>query len=162
VRRSSSNSGTALARGDIVVSTDADTVFAPGWLSAIDRVLTEHPDCVAVGGPCSFSGASSYWVKTYPALLFGTVALVYRLTGRVLYVTATNIAFRRAAWPGYDTQMTQGGDELDLLRRLRQQGPVFFDRQNPTFTSPRRLQRGLTYNLIVTFFLYYVIACWLK
>lgn len=154
--------GTALARGEFVVSTDADTTFAPDWLSRIDEVLTQHPSCVAVGGPCSFTDATSFWARTYPTLLFGAVALVYRLTGRVLYVTATNLAFRRAVWPGYNTQMTQGGDELDLLRRLQRRGPVVFDRHNPTFTSPRRLQRGLAYNLVVTFFLYYFVAYWLN
>ena len=154
--------GTGVARGEIVVSTDADTTFDPGWLSRIDRVLAEHPSCVAVGGPCRFTADSPLWAAVYPRLLFGAVALVRRVTGRVLYVTATNLAFRREAWPGYNTQMTQGGDELDLLRRLQRQGPVAFDRHNPTFTSPRRLHRGLVYNLVVTFLVYYLLAYWLN
>lgn len=154
--------GTALACGEFVVSTDADTTFAPDWLSRIDRVLAENPNCVAVGGACTFSEAGSFWARTYPDLLFGAVSLVYRLTGHVMYVSATNLAFRRAAWPGYNTHMTQGGDEVDLLRRLQRRGPVVFDRHNPTFTSPRRLQRGLAYNLFVTFFYYYLVAYWLN
>ncbi len=154
--------GTEHARGEVIVSTDADTTFDPGWLAAIDRVLREHPSCVAVGGPCSFTADSPFWAKIYPRFLFGAVALVHRVTGRVFYVTATNLAFRREAWPGYDTQMTQGGDEVDLLRRLKRRGPVRFDRRNPTFTSPRRLQRGLGYNLVVTFFVYYLLAYWLN
>ncbi|MGC8463997.1 MAG: glycosyltransferase family 2 protein [Acidimicrobiales bacterium] len=154
--------GTEVARGDVVVSTDADTTFDPGWLTGIDRVLREHPSYVAVGGPCAFTADSPFWAKVYPHALFGTVAFVHRITGRVFYVTATNLAFRREAWPGYDTQMTQGGDEVDLLRRLRRRGPVHFDRHNPTFTSARRLQRGLAYNLVVTFFVYYLLAYWLN
>ena len=31
--------GTAVAHGNIVISTDADTTFSPGWLSAIDRAF---------------------------------------------------------------------------------------------------------------------------
>ncbi len=154
--------GTEHARGEIVVSTDADTTFSPGWLTRIDRTLELHPSCVAVGGPCSFSDGSPFWAAIYPRLLFGAVALVHRLTGRVVYVTATNLAFRRSSWPGYDTRLTQGGDEVDLLRRLQRQGPVLFDRHNPTFTSPRRLQQGLAYNLVVTFFVYYLLAYWLN
>ncbi len=153
--------GSAIARGEIIVSTDADTTFDRAWLSRIDRVLEQHPSCVAVGGPCRFT-AGPWWATIYPRLLFGAVALVHRVTGHVFYVTATNIAFRRNAWPGYDTQMTQGGDELDLLRRLRRRGRVVFDRHNPTFTSPRRLRQGLAYNLVVTFFFYYLLAYWLN
>ena len=154
--------GTEVARGDVIVSTDADTTFDPSWLTRIDRSLREHPSCVAVGGPCAFTVDSPLWARVYPRALFGAVAFVHRLTGRVFYVTATNLAFRREAWPGYDTQMTQGGDEVDLLRRLSRRGPVHFDRRNPTFTSARRLERGLAYNLVVTFFVYYLLAYWLN
>ncbi len=154
--------GTALASGEIVVSTDADTTFDPGWLTRIDRALAQHPSCVAVAGPCRFSAGSPLWAASYPRVLFGAVALVRQITGHVFYVTATNLAFRRAAWPGYNTQMTQGGDELDLLRRLQRQGPVVFDRRNPTYTSPRRLNQGFAYNLVVTFFIYYLLAYWVN
>ena len=154
--------GTSVARGEIVVSTDADTTFDPSWLTRIDRALEQHPSCVAVAGPCQFSEGSPSWAATYPRVLFGAVAAVRRITGRVFYVTATNLAFRREAWPGYNTQMTQGGDELDLLRRLQRQGPVVFDRRNPTYTSPRRLNQGLAYNLVVTFFVYYLLAYWVN
>ena len=153
--------GTERARGEIGVSTDADTVFDPGWLARIDRSLEQHPSCVAVAGPCRFREGSPLWAA-YPRVLFGAVAIVRWMTGRVFYVTATNLAFRRAAWPGYNTQMTQGGDELDLLRRLQRQGQVVFDRHNPTYTSPRRLNQGLAYNVVVTFFVYYLLAYWLN
>jgi hypothetical protein len=73
-------------------------------------------------------------------------------------VTATNIAFRRSAWSGYDTSATQGGDELGLLRQLRTRGTVVFDRRNPTFTSARRMYQGLLYNLLVTCLFYYVLG----
>lgn len=149
--------GTAAASGEIVVSTDADTVFGPGWLARIDRILRADPDAVAVAGPCQWVGAPG-WGRVYQRALFGGVDLVHRLTGRVLYVSATNIAFRREHWTGYDLTLTQGGDELDLLRRLRSRGPVRFDRDNPTFTSARRMNRGLFYNLFCTFLYYYLVG----
>lgn len=154
--------GTALARGEIVVSTDADTTFDPTWLSRIDRAFSRHPACVAVAGPCRFAKGRPLWGALYPHLLFGLVALVRLVTGRVFYVTATNIAFRKGAWSGYDTRLTQGGDELDLLRRLQAKGKVVFDIGNPTFTSPRRLNQGLLYNIVVTFLFYYLLAYWLN
>jgi glycosyltransferase involved in cell wall biosynthesis len=147
--------GTLVARGDLVVSTDADTTFEPGWLSAIDAAFRADPRRIAVVGPCRFAHAPR-WGSAYAALLFGFVDLVYRLTGRVVYATATNIAFRRDAWSGYDTTATQGGDELDVLRRLRVRGHIAFDPGHPTSTSSRRLYRGLLYNLLVTCAYYYV------
>lgn len=46
---------------------------------------------------------------------FAAVSSVYARTGRVQYVTATNLAFRRDDFPGYDLNLTQGGDEIDVL-----------------------------------------------
>ena len=149
--------GTEAARGEIVISTDADTTFSPGWLSAIDMAFARHPGAVAVAGPCEFVAAPG-WAVLYPKLLFGAVNLIKRTTGRVAYVSATNFAFRKSVWTGYDTRLTQGGDELDLLRRLQARGEVIFDNSNPTRTSSRRLDQGLLYNIAVTFFYYYFLG----
>ncbi len=149
--------GTENSRGEILVSTDADTTFPKSWLSSIDQTFLSRPSCVAVAGPCKFSDAP-WWGIIYPRVLFNVVYFFAFLTGRVLYVTATNISFKREAWDGYDTRLTQGGDELDLLRRLRHRGKVVFLRCNSTMTSARRLQRGLIYNIFVTFFYYYACA----
>jgi glycosyltransferase involved in cell wall biosynthesis len=153
--------GTEEARGEIVVSTDADTTFDRGWLSGIDRTFVANPGAVAVAGPCRYF-AAPWWGSLYVRTLFGMVHLVFVLTGHVFYVTATNFAFRKSAWTGYDTVLTQGGDELDLLRRLRARGRVAFDMSNPTLTSARRLHRGLLYNIVVTYVYYYLLGYWLN
>lgn len=149
--------GTVIAEGEVIISTDADTTFDPGWLSRIDRAFREDSSVVAVAGPCRFVDAP-VWGRMYTGTLFGLVRMINRVSGKVLYVTATNIAFRKNVWPGYDTRATQGGDELGLLRQLRAHGKVTFDRGNPTFTSSRRLYRGFAYNVFVTFFFYYLLG----
>jgi glycosyltransferase involved in cell wall biosynthesis len=149
--------GTLVALGEIVVSSDADTVFDAGWLSRIDRTFRQDPARVAVAGPCRYPDGP-WWGKVYARVLFEVVYLSYRLTGRVCYITATNIAFRKDAWSGYDLTGTQGADELGLLRQLRSRGKVVFDRCNSTFTSARRLTQGLTYNVVVSFLFYYALA----
>ncbi|HEV2342581.1 MAG TPA: glycosyltransferase family A protein [Actinocrinis sp.] len=149
--------GTEIARGEYVVSTDADTTFDPGWLSRIDAQLRRRPQAVAVAGPCRWV-ACPWWGTPYASVLFGCVNLMFLLTGRVIYASAANIAFRRDAWSGYDTRLTQGGDELDLLRQLRQQGKIVFDIHNWIYTSSRRLRRGLIYSVLVTCLYYYVLA----
>lgn len=149
--------GTEVARGEFVVSTDADTVHPRDWLTRVYAQFQSDTDVVAVGGPCRFTNAPR-WALLYPTLLFGAVAFLARWTRRVLYVTATNTAFRRSAFTGYDTSCHQGGDELGLLARLRKQGRIVFDKDNVVMTSARRLQQGLIYNLFVTFLFYYVLG----
>lgn len=91
-------------------------------------------------------------------MLFGAVGLTYRLTRHVWYVSAANLSFRRDAWSGYDVRLTQGGDELDLLRRLRRAGRVRFDPTLLVDSSARRLNRGFWYNAVVTFGYYYLLG----
>ena len=149
--------GTVAARGEIVVSSDADTTFAHDWLSRFDHALVAEPNLVAVCGPCHWLDAP-WWGRAYERLLFGTVSWFHKRYGRVIYGSATNIAFKRSAWTGYNTNLTQGGDELDLIRRLQRAGPIRFSPDNRTFTSSRRLRKGLAYSLFVTCFYHYVLA----
>jgi glycosyltransferase involved in cell wall biosynthesis len=134
--------GTEAARGEIVVSTDADTTFAPGWLSKIDEHFEADDRVAAVAGSVSYVDAP-LWGRIYVWLPF--------------YVSACNLAFKRSAWTGYNTRLTQGGDEFDQLRRLKRQGRIVLDKRNPTFTSSRRLQKGFLYSVFVTAGVFYVL-----
>jgi glycosyltransferase involved in cell wall biosynthesis len=149
--------GSLAAAGEIIVSADADTTYAPDWLATIDRAFREDDRVVAVAGPCRYVGGPR-WGRAYARMLFATVNFVNRWTGRPFYVTATNIAFRKDQWSGYDVHLTQGGDELALLRQLRRRGRVRYVHTNPTFTSSRRLTRGPLYGLFVTLLVYYLLA----
>jgi|SRR5215211_1410339 len=153
--------GVDCSRGEIIVSTDADTTQPRDWLRTIEAGFAISDQVIAIAGPCRYQNPS-WWAKAYPALLFGLVAVIHALTGFVFYVSATNIAVRRSAFPGYDLNLTQGGDELDLLRRLRRRGLVSWDRHNVVTTSARRLQRGLLYNIFVSFLVFYLLAYWLN
>jgi glycosyltransferase involved in cell wall biosynthesis len=152
--------GTEAARGKIIISTDADTTFSHSWLSKIDEKFKQK-GIIAVTGPCRFVDPP-YWGKVYPPILFGTVSLLAKIIGRPFYITATNTAFKKSTWEGYDTTLTQGGDELDLLRKLKKQGKIVFNNANPTYTSSRRLNRGLFYNLFVTLIYYYLLEYFLS
>jgi glycosyltransferase involved in cell wall biosynthesis len=149
--------GAEAGRGEIIVSADADTIYPPDWLATIDASFQVDELVVAVAGPCRYI-AGPLWGRVYGRLLFGSLDLIYRLTGRVWYVTATNLAFCRERWPGYDVRLTQGGDELDLLRKLRTCGVVRYEHANAVWTSSRRLTRGLLYNTLVTLVVYYLSA----
>lgn len=147
--------GVDAAEGDYVVSTDADTVHPVNWLRRLDGVLRSRPDAVAVAGPCRYLDPP-WWGWLFPRIGFGFVALGHRLTGRIGYLTATNVAYRRLGFPGYDLVLTQGGDEVDLLRRLTSWGPVVWDRRSVVDTSSRRFRQGLVRTVVISYGWYYL------
>ncbi|MDN5769795.1 MAG: glycosyltransferase family 2 protein [Microlunatus sp.] len=149
--------GVDAAHGEIVVSTDADTTHPADWLRRIDRRFQTHPEAVAVAGPCRYADPP-WWGKVFPAIGFGVVGSAARLLGRPSYVTATNLAFRRTGFVGYDTTLTQGGDEVDLLRRLVLSGQVVWDAGNVVDTSSRRFRLGLVHTVVVSYGYYYVLS----
>jgi len=148
------DAGTKAARGQIIVSTDADTKFEPDWLAKIAVGFCD-PVVVLVAGPPRFIKAP-LWGKAYPRLLFGLIHGWHSLTGELFYVSACNLAFRKSAWEGYNPKLTQGGDELFVIRQLRTKGKFRYLASNPVNTSSRRLKKGLLYNFVMTFMGYYL------
>ncbi|CAN5430523.1 hypothetical protein BH10PAT3_BH10PAT3_0590 [soil metagenome] len=153
--------GTEAAQGEIVVSTDADTTFDKDWLANIDKQFRKNRKTVSVCAPCKFVNPP-WWGKIYPKILFGTVYVFYLLIKRTFYITATNTAFKKSAWDGYDMELTQGGDELALLHNLRRRGEVTFTNKYVVHTSSRRLNHGLWYNFFVSFLFYYLAAYYIN
>lgn len=149
--------GTLAARGEIVVCTDADTVQPPDWLRRLDVCFRDHPYAVGVAGACRYRDPP-WWADVFPPLYFAAIGRWARLTGRLFYVTATNLAFRRTDFPGYDTSLTQGGDEVDFLRRLQARGTVVWDPDNPVLTSSRRMDQGLLHTLVVSYGFHYALS----
>ena len=112
------------------------------WRSADPAAMRIRPG----GAGCSRRSASPWWPRR-PGL-----------RGRPSHLTATNVAFRREGFPGYDTRLTQGGDEVDLLRRLVAWGPVLWDADNEVVTSARRFRRGLLHTLVISYGYYYALS----
>ena len=153
--------GFAAATGEYIITTDADTTFPSNWLREIDSACRANPDAMLVAGPCSYVDGP-VWGPWVTRLLFGAVTTWHRRTGRVFYVTATNLCFRRDRFEGYDTTLTQGGDELAVLHSQRAKGPVVWLGDNATLTSSRRLDRGLVYNVVISFGYYYLLGYYLN
>ena len=148
--------GTEKAKGSIVVSTDADTVFPKDWIQRIVDTFANDPEIVAVGGPFLLDTRAPWWGNViFTNIVFGILRLRYKLTGKVMNLFGSNTAFRRDAFEGYDTSLNQGGDEIVLLRQLRQKGKIVFLFNNIVITSSRRLDKGFWYFLIFYVFDYF-------
>lgn len=149
--------GAEVARGRILVSTDADSTTTPDWLSHIAAMFAENPQVVGVTGPFQFE-PKPWWSVWYSRGLFFITRTLFRLFHTVVYSPACNFAFLAETWReigGYRTHLTQGGDEYDLLLRLRKKGKIVFLGNNIVYTSSRRLKQGLLYNIFVTLGIYY-------
>lgn len=154
--------GTLAAKGEIVISTDADMVFPADWLSKIDKTFKQSSEIVAVTGPCRYVDGP-WWGRMLPRVfLFGPTSIVYKLTKHAIYGAAANFAFKKDAWAGYDTTLTQGGDELDLLRKLHSKGRVIYDGSIVNYTSSRRFSKGFISYMAVSFFYYYLLGYFLN
>jgi len=147
--------GTKAAQGQIIIQTDADTTFPSDWLSRIMTTFSKDEEVVAVIGSFKFFDGP-WWGKAFSGLLFGVTNLVYKISGRLIYIPGSNTAFKKQAWHGYDLTLDQGGDEVALLKALKKEGRVVFSRTNAVLTSARRLKKGLLYNIFVILIYYYI------
>ena len=147
--------GTKIAKGEIIIQTDADTTYPPDWIERIMTTFSKNPKAVAVVGAFKFVDGP-WWGKYFTGLLFGVTDLIHKTTKRLVYIPGSNTAFKREAWHGYDITLDQGGDEVALLKQLKKEGQIIFLRSNAVLTSARRLTKGILYNIFVTFLFYYV------
>lgn len=146
--------GTLLARGEIIVSSDADTTFPTDWLENIMKTFEINPDIVAIGGPFILKNAPWWGELIYGNLVFGIIKFAYYFSGRSM-LFGSNTAFKKEAWEGYDITVNQGGDEVLLLRQLRRKGRIIFLPNNSVLTSSRRMDKGFLHFLIFYVFDYF-------
>lgn len=131
--------GFAAARGDIIASTDADTVVPRFWISRLLREYEQRPDVVAVGGEIVFCN------PTPRARLFtqGLLPLLNRLdrTGPTdPHLWGANLSVRRRAFEaagGWNLDFNLQVD-TELSERLRGFGRVVLLEDLPVYTSSRR------------------------
>ncbi|MDH7513739.1 MAG: glycosyltransferase [Clostridiales bacterium] len=124
------NAGLEAAKFDIVAFTDADCVIPPDWLRVIDRAFREER-VAGVGGnafPPPATNRFGLWTACvgHPAGgAIGFDANVERARDGVDFVAGCNSAFRKSALievGGFDPRFFDGGEDVDVSRRLRERG----------------------------------------
>lgn len=124
------NVGLDAARFEIVAFTDADCVIPSDWLRVVDRAFQDSR-VAAVGGnafPPPATSRFGRWTACvgHPAGgAIGFDANVRRTKEGVAFVPGCNSAFRKKALlevGGFDPRFYDGGEDVDVSRRLRQKG----------------------------------------
>jgi cellulose synthase/poly-beta-1,6-N-acetylglucosamine synthase-like glycosyltransferase len=115
--------GIAAAKGEIILTTDADCLAGQRWIGGIVAHFMEDPGCGLVGAPVDYEGAADW---NWPDRLLRTefVALSLVAAGsiairRPLVISAQNMAYRRSLYDAIGGQEPHSsiptGDDVFLL-----------------------------------------------
>ncbi|MBQ03640.1 glycosyl transferase [Candidatus Bathyarchaeota archaeon] len=139
------NDGVQIAKGDIIVTTDADCIPYAEWLQVIQNQFKDEK-VVAVTGflnPFDCEGLRKYEAFIYK-LLFGIsnqLLRVFSITG-YYHLCGANSAFDR------DTFLEIGGyqdlpysDDIEIYKRLKPRGKMVLDTRMKVNYSIRRIRK---------------------
>lgn len=151
--------GLQVAKGEIIVTTDADCFYKPYWLSNIYKTYQSNPNIIGLAGHYYFY-KGALWASIMPQMGALLVWLIYKASNQIIYVSATNLSFKRQYIQCYDTKYPMGADEKILLDQLIKQGKVKIILNNPVYTSARRVNQGFLHSMLVTVGYFYVYNVW--
>ncbi len=138
------------ATGDILITTDADTIVPSNWVSTLVRPFKQSDHVVAVGGTLEFYDAN--WKGNLFARRILPMALAYeRHFSSHSHLWGANMAIRREAFRkagGWTGRFNLHAD-TDLSRRLARIGKVVTIKNLRVSTSARRYNQALVRNLFV-------------
>ena len=150
------NDGFAVARGEVVATTDADCRPHPDWLKAIQRSFGA-PGVVAVTGvlvPFDFGDMGGPEQFAYRLLFdLSNVALVVMSWFGKLHLCGANSAFRRDAFLEAGGYMPLAyADDVEIYKRIRGKGSVRLDTGMKVNYSVRRIRKvGLLRYILLLF-----------
>ncbi|MCD4740690.1 glycosyltransferase [archaeon] len=134
------NKGSKLAKGDVLVFIDADTVVNPHWLEKFAKVF-EDPKVVASGGP----------VRPLEGTLIDKVLFKlnqdwgYRFTSffHIYQFSGQSCAFRKSVFDkigGFNEEMSFLED-TEISNRIKKEGKCVYIPDNWVASSPRRFHK---------------------
>jgi glycosyltransferase involved in cell wall biosynthesis len=138
------------AKGDILVSADADNFLPKNWLKNIIIYFKRHPKVVAVGGPYSFYDESFLIKHSRRAVTPFFLFIDSLLSGWRHHFAACNFAVRRNPFSktgGFNTNL-DFAEDVELAIRLRKLGRVEFIKSIFVLTSSRRYKKGIIRGIV--------------
>ena len=142
--------GFAVARGDIIASTDADTAVPRCWISRLVREYNARPEVVAVGGEIVFCNPNRR-ARLFTQGLLPVLNRLDRNCPEGPHLWGANFSVRREAFDaagGWNLDFNLQVD-TELSERLRAFGRVVLLEDLPVYTSCRRWNRMLGRSLFL-------------
>jgi len=134
--------GAKAAQGEILASTDADTIVPPDWLERIAPAFQRDHELGAVFGPFRYGDGTAFEKVFLWYLYLGLMMALHALG--VSCFSGNNYAVRREAfWKAGGCNVSlPAGEDVDLSWRLSTVTKVAFDRGLVVRTSARRRGEG--------------------
>ncbi len=134
------NDGAVVAEGDIVATTDADTVMPDNWLETIEKNF-ESRDVLCVFGSLLPDKNTLF----YRAIFDLGNKIVYAASRADIFhnVCGANSAFRKEEFlriNGFDENIS-ASDDVEIALRLRKLGRIYFDKHMKVYYSTRRIEK---------------------
>lgn len=131
------------AQGQILITTDADSIHPKNWLARIGTYFDAHPEVIAISAGYLFYDRSALVNGLVYIIEPICVGLSWLLAKGRTPLTGNNMAIRRQAYAktaGFQSDLYYGED-LNLARQLNDIGPVrWLLRGFRVHTSSRRYQ----------------------
>lgn len=147
------------AKGDVIFSTDADTIFFDTWIDLFYKTLTSSKKIVAVSGSCYINDNTRFhnWI-------FNTMhpywMLIYRLVFGHYWLSGFSYAIKKDIYEkaGGINPSLNALDDVDLAFRVRKLGEIRCIKNPRVIMSGRRFQkhffRGLFSYAVPFYYIY--------
>ncbi len=142
--------GFAVARGEIIACTDADTVVPTDWISSLVREYERHEDVVAIGGEIEFD-CPNWKSRLLTQWFIPHFNRLDRANPAGPHLWGANLSVRSDAFHavgGWNPRFSLQADS-ELSERLRQVGRVVILESVSVRTSSRRWNRSLLLNAFI-------------
>jgi glycosyltransferase involved in cell wall biosynthesis len=158
-RGAARKAGFHAAQGNIILSTDADTIIPPHWIEQIASHF-EDGSIIAVTGTGKITDRSRASNALFNLLQPFTMR-AYRFTFGHYWLTGFNFAITKEAYlkAGGFNETLNAQEDVELAFRVKKIGKIKFLKNIPVVVSGRRYQRGLLIGLfpyITTYFAYFL------
>lgn len=136
------------AEGDIIFSTDADTILPADWIERFMKYF-QNPKVVAVTSLCNIDASSRFDNAVFK--LFQRIANEgHRIALGHYWLSGFSYAIRREIYikSGKIDKTLNALDDVELGRRVRKFGKIKFVRDLPVLSSNRRFKKNVASGLI--------------
>lgn len=133
------------AKGDIILSADADTIFYKGWVEKLTNAIKE--DVVAVTTSCKIVDLTPV-NNTIFDFIQPILMILYTICFGHFWLSGFSFGILKSVYQksgGFDTNL-QGQEDIDLSFRVAKLGKIKFINK-PVIFSGRRFKKGILHGL---------------